>query len=181
MSRDTDSNNQPDEGDLILGRALRVLNSLESEGVIGRYAIGGAVGLIFYIEPLDTDDLDIFCHMPQTTILIDLNPLYRHLAKSGYEADGECISIEGIPVQFLVPPTKLTEEALDNAVECPIEGVPTRVFQYEHLLAIMAETGRPRDRAKLAVALDSREPDDVKLKDILKRHNLLAKWKAMSS
>jgi hypothetical protein len=30
---------------------LRVLNELEAEGVISRYAIGGAVGAIFYMEP----------------------------------------------------------------------------------------------------------------------------------
>ena len=38
---------------------LRVLNELERNGVISRYAIGGAVGAIFYTEPFLTYDLDI--------------------------------------------------------------------------------------------------------------------------
>ncbi len=38
---------------------LRVLNELERNGVISRYAIGGAVGAIFYMEPFLTYDLDI--------------------------------------------------------------------------------------------------------------------------
>ena len=139
------------------------------------------MGLLFYVEPFFTDDLDIFCHIPQTGLLVDLAPLYRHLAKLGYEAEGECAAIEGVHVQFLVPPTKLVEEALENAVEKSAEGVPTRVFQYEHLLAIMAETGRPRDRAKIAAALDSAQPDEAKLQDILKRYNLLGKWSVMSA
>jgi hypothetical protein len=157
-------------------RTLNIVNSLESAGIIGRYAIGGAVGLLFYTEPAATYDLDIFCYLPQSGVLIDLEPLYSHLAKLGYESTGEQVDIEGIPVQFLPPPTDLVKEALDNSVETSFEGVPTRVFQYEHLLAIMAETGRPKDRARIALSLESTEPDDAKLKDILQRHQLLDRW-----
>jgi len=41
-------------------KTLRVINRMETDGVIGRYAIGGAVAAIFYIEPFTTYDLDIF-------------------------------------------------------------------------------------------------------------------------
>ena len=46
--------------------ALKVLNEIEREGVITRYAIGGAVGAIFYMEPFLTYDLDVFarCRRP---------------------------------------------------------------------------------------------------------------------
>jgi hypothetical protein len=40
---------------------LKVLNELEREGVISRYAIGGAVGAIFYMEPFLTYDLEPNC------------------------------------------------------------------------------------------------------------------------
>lgn len=43
---------------------LQVLNGMERAGVIRRYAIGGAVGAIFYMEPVLTYDLDIFVELP---------------------------------------------------------------------------------------------------------------------
>jgi hypothetical protein len=41
-------------------RTLQVLNELEKSGVLTRYAIGGAMGATFYIEPVLTFDLDVF-------------------------------------------------------------------------------------------------------------------------
>lgn len=166
--------------DQIMGRALCVINSLESAGIIGRYAIGGAVGLLFYTEPAVTYDLDIFCYLPHTGTLINLGPLFKYLAERGYEAKGEHIDIEGVPVQFLPPTTALVEEAINNSVDKSFGDVRTRVFQYEHLLAIMVETGRPKDRARIALALESAAPDKTALEDILQRHNLLDKWRKMT-
>lgn len=37
-----------------MDKTLGVINALESEGAIGKYAIGGAVGLLFYAEPAVT-------------------------------------------------------------------------------------------------------------------------------
>jgi len=163
----------------ILGPTLQVINSLEEEGVIRRYAIGGAMGLLFYTEPVVTFDLDIFCYLPETSILISLGPVYSHLAQLGYQAQAEDVAIEGVPVQFLVPPSKLVEEALDTAVNKSIENVSTRAFSYEHLLAIMVETGRAKDRARIPQALESAEPDEAKLNDILQRYGLLDKWRTI--
>ncbi|MCX5895492.1 MAG: hypothetical protein NTZ51_06650 [Proteobacteria bacterium] len=36
-----------------------MLNTLENEGVLGKYAIAGAMGATFYIEPVLTFDLDV--------------------------------------------------------------------------------------------------------------------------
>ena len=41
-------------------QTLRVLNELESAGVLSRYVIGGAMAATFYVEPLLTFDLDVF-------------------------------------------------------------------------------------------------------------------------
>ncbi len=161
-----------------MGATLRVINSLESEGIIGRYAIGGAVGLLFYTEPAVTYDL--FCYLPHTGTLINLGPLYKRLAALGYKTTpGEHVNIEGIPVQFLPPTTNLVQEALDNSVKKSFEDISTYVFQYEHLLAIMIETGRAKDKARIVLALESAQPDKAKLEDILQRHNLLDKWSKM--
>jgi len=35
-------------------KALKVINDLEKAGVIGKYAIGGVIGAMFYAEPTAT-------------------------------------------------------------------------------------------------------------------------------
>lgn len=162
----------------VLGPTLRVLNKLQEGGHIVDYAIGGAVGLLEYTEVFNTEDLDIFCHVPPVdAIIVSMQPLYEYLHTLGYEDDEDCILIEDIPVQFLVPaPNSLTEEALRQARIINIDSTPTRVFTYEHLLAIMAEVGRARDKFKLDTALRSREPDWNKLNEILDRFDLREKW-----
>lgn len=83
-------------------RTLRVLNELEQKGHLSRYAIGGAMGATFYVEPLLTFDLDVFVVLPQTSGgLLSLAPLYAALRARGYAEEGECVLIEGVPVQFL--------------------------------------------------------------------------------
>lgn len=43
---------------------LEAVNQMQADGVIGKYAIGGAVGATFYLEPAATVDLDIFVTRP---------------------------------------------------------------------------------------------------------------------
>jgi len=160
-----------------MDKTLKIINQLEAQGVIGRYAIGGAIAIMFYCEPTATYDIDIFCYLPnQDGLLINLGPLYGNLLAKGYPSEAEHIVIEGIPVQFLVPPPGLIQEALDNAVEDTFEDVPTRVFQYEHLLAIMVQVGRDKDKIRITTSLESKEPDQAKLDDLLKRYDLMDKW-----
>ncbi len=157
-----------------MDKTLSVINAMEHDGVIKKYAIGGAIGMLFYGEPATTYDLDIFCLLEQPLAIG--GPLHADLAARGYMPKDEHVEIEGIPVQFLEPPTDLVREALDNAVAKEIGGVSTRVFQYEYLLAIMVETGRPKDRERLTQALASAKPDQAELKEILKRYNLMDRW-----
>lgn len=61
-------------------RTLQILNELERDGVMGRYAIGGAMGATFYVEPLLTFDLDVFVVLPESGAgLLTLEPLYAAL------------------------------------------------------------------------------------------------------
>jgi hypothetical protein len=43
---------------------LETINNMQADGVIGQYAIGGAVGATFYLEPSATIDLDVFVIVP---------------------------------------------------------------------------------------------------------------------
>lgn len=41
-----------------ISQIIALVNQMESDGVIERYAIGGAVGATFYLEPVSTLDVD---------------------------------------------------------------------------------------------------------------------------
>ena len=56
--------------------ALQVINDLEREGLIRRPAIGGAMALLFHDEPVVTFDLDVLCLLPQSGLLVSLEPVY---------------------------------------------------------------------------------------------------------
>lgn len=119
-------------------KTLRVLNKMVKDGVIEQYAIGGAVAAIFYIEPINTNDLDIFFHVQDASAGLDiLAPLYEYLADLGYKGQGEAIDIEGWPVQFLPVFNPLLEEAVEQAKEVRFQRTKTNVMQAEHLVAIM--------------------------------------------
>ncbi len=158
--------------------ALRILNELEAEGVFQRYAIGGAVGAIFYMEPFLTYDLGVFITLPSSENgLINLNTLYAALRKRGYQEDKEFVNIEGVPVQFLPAHNALVEEALSGAIEIPYEAIKTRVFKPEYLAAIMLQTGRSKDRQRFSSFLAEAEFDRARLEQIVGRHNLENRWK----
>ncbi len=151
---------------------------MQAEGVIGQYAIGGAVGATFYLEPAATLDIDIFVGLPKASgsSLLTLAPVYEYLASRGYNAEKENIVIEGWPVQF--PPTRdaLDEEALQQAVETALEGIPTRVPSPEHVVAIALRTGRAKDFARVLQFIESGVLEPAKLDAILGRHGLVERW-----
>ena len=158
-------------------KTLAVINQLEQAGLIGRYAIGGAVAATRYIEPIQTYDLDIFVILPVLPSgLISLTPIYSDLTQRGYAPQGECIVIEGWPVQFLPVYNPLTEEALAQAMDVEFGSTPTRVFSAEQLAAIMLETGRPKDHARLIQYFESNALDRAVLERIVARHGLTSKW-----
>ena len=76
------------------------------------------MGATFFVEPLLTFDLDIFVLLPDTASgLLTLELLYAVLRGRGYEEEAECVSIEGVPVQFLPVYNALLEEALREAID----------------------------------------------------------------
>ncbi|MBI4124488.1 MAG: hypothetical protein HY466_00975 [Deltaproteobacteria bacterium] len=161
---------------------LKVLNALEEEGVIRSPTLGGAMALLFHCaEPILTYDVDVFAYLPNTMGLIDLTPVYQALQKRGYAPKDEHMMIEGIPVQFLpADSTPLVEEGVKEAVVKHFQGIPVKVMGMEHLLAIMLETNRPKDRAKIGILLEGRaEYNKKKFMKILTRHKLNKRWEAI--
>jgi len=158
-------------------QTYKVINRMKEEGVIEDYAVGGAVAAIFYVEPFTTYDLDIFCAFgaPGSGI-ITLTPIYEYLARLGYQPEKETVNIEGWPVQFLPIFNILIEEAVERANTVKVGETPVRVMRPEHLVAIMLDTGRAKDYARISCFLDSGAVNPANLTDVLSRHNLEAKW-----
>lgn len=161
-------------------KIFAVINQMEADGVISRYAIGGAVGAIFWLEPISTRDIDVFVMLPRSPggALLTLGPIYEYLLARGYETRDEYLIIEGWPVQFVPPGTPLVEEALAEAVEREVDGLLTRVFTAEHLAAICLQVGRTKDHYRLAKFIEESAVDTAKLDDIIRRHGLLEKWRS---
>ncbi len=161
-------------------KTLRVLNRMVKDGVIEQYAIGGAVAAIFYIEPINTNDLDIFFHVKESSAGLDIMaPLYKYLSGLGYKGQREAIDIEGWPVQFLPVFNALLEEAVEQAREVRFQRTKTRVLQAEHLVAIMLQTGRLKDHARIAQFMEHEAVDQKRLAGILGRHGLIKKWETL--
>lgn len=155
-----------------LATVAQVLNDLRALRLVDQFAIGGAYAVSFHSEPLATRDLDVFCHLRTAGLLIDLSPLYAYLEGRGYHAEGDAVLIEGIPVQFLPAPTRLVDEAIENAVELSIEGAMTRVIDLEYIIGIALDLGRTKDKLRLdhLLSVTSRPIDQSRLNDILRRH-----------
>jgi hypothetical protein len=162
-------------------KTLEIINRMEAEGRIGRYAIGGAMAAIFYVEPFTTYDLDIFFATSVPGGLVTLTPVYAYLAAAGYETEGEAVNIEGWPVQFLPTYNPLVAEAVEQAVDIKFKGTPTRVLSAEHLVAIMLQTGREKDYVRASKFLKEAVVKVERLTDIVSRHGLTDKWREFSS
>ncbi len=157
--------------------ALKVLADLKRAGLIKEYALGGGVGAMRYTEPFTTVDLDVFYVPISGDLAAGLPAMYAYLRERGFEPAREYVVIAGIPVQFLAVDA-LTREAVESATEVDYEGAKTRICSAEHLLAMAARTGRPRDRLRMAMLLEQGKINRLKLAGILKRHGLAVAFAA---
>jgi hypothetical protein len=157
---------------------IAAINQMQADGIIDRYAIGGAVGATFYLEPVATLDVDIFiAFRPEAgSLLANPQPIFDYLKARGGKMEGEYIVVAGWPVQFLPAAGPLVEEALTEAVEKDVAGTPARVFTAEHLAAIALQTGRAKDKARLLQFIETGTLDPAQFQAILARHDLLAAW-----
>lgn len=157
---------------------IAAVNQMEVDGVIERYAIGGAVGATFYLEPVATLDVDIFVTFQSEagSLLASPQRIFDYLKARGCQMEGEYIVVAGWPVQFLPAASPLAEEALAQAVERDVAGTTARVFTAEHLAAIALQTGRAKDKARLLQFIEAGALDPARFHGILTRHSLQAAW-----
>jgi hypothetical protein len=158
---------------------IAVINQMQTDGVIQRYAIGGAVGATFYLEPAATLDVDVFVNFQPSpgTLLANPQPIFDYLKARGGIMDGEYIVVAGWPVQILPAANPLQTEALERAVERNVAGVAARVFTAEHLAAIALQTGRAKDKARLLQFVEAGALNAAHFQDIVARHGLAGAWR----
>jgi len=161
-----------------IAQVITTINQMQADGVIERYAIGGAVGATFHLEPVSTLDVDIFVtfrHEPGS-LLVSPQPIFDYLAARGCKMEGEYVMIAGWPVQFLPPTGPLVEEALADAITVPVGETPARVFTAEHLAGIALQVGRAKDKARLLQFIESGVLDADRFQAIIVRHHLVEAW-----
>ena len=169
---------------------LDVINAMEADGIIGRYAIADAIAAYNYVEPTVTEDIDVLISFGAPpgqgqTGLVTLSPILSYLNAKGYdEYRKEGLLIEGWPVQFLPVANDLDAEALAQAQDVEIKinetqgAVKARVLQPEHLVALALRVGRPKDFIRITQFLDEAAVNLKNLCEILDRHGLIEAWRA---
>jgi len=157
---------------------IRAINQMLADGVIDRYAIGGAVGATFYLEPVATIDVDVFVTFKSApgSLLVSPQPIFDYLKAHGGAVQGEYIVLAEWPVLFLPTTSPLVEEALAQALTLDAGGVPAQVISAEHLAAIALETGRSKDKARLLQFLESGVLNTQKFGELVTRHGLSDAW-----
>lgn len=138
----------PPSDNLPLADVLRAANGLVAAKLIEDWALGGALAAIYYVEPFTTYDADIFFIPKGKGLTAGIPAIYAHLRSQGWQVEREHLLIRGFPVQFLAA-HGLTEEAVREAERIDYEGVPAKVFRAEHIIAIAASVGRPKDKARI--------------------------------
>ena len=162
-------------------KVIEVLNRMQADGVFEKFAIGGGIAAIYYLEPYQTDDIDVF-FLPVffgDSGLVSLEPIYSYLDKLGYHSveEGVGILIEDWPVQFIPIGESVQEEAVVKARRVAFGDNRTPVFTAEHLAAELLRSGRLKDLVRVIDLMKSDQFDAALFQDVVQRHGLSAKWK----
>jgi hypothetical protein len=161
-----------------LSAVFGVLNEMLERKILSKYAVGGAVAAIFYIEPRETFDLDIFFVLASepSNQFTRLEAIYDFASEKGFDLQSEFIKISGWAVQFLESETPLWKEAVENAVKVKFENTLTFVINPEYLAAMMVEVGRSKDWIRLSDFFSAGVLNVEIFKNILQKHGLMEKW-----
>jgi hypothetical protein len=146
---------------------------MRDERIVESYAIGGGIAAMYYIDPVSTFDLDVFVILPNDSGgLISLDPIYSWLKKHGYMPAREQVIIEGVPVQFIPIYNELIKDAVRNALQKNYGVSPALIVGPEYLMAIMVQTGRPKDRDRCIKFMEETKISETVLSAILEKHHL---------
>lgn len=162
---------------------IQILNRMVADSVIDKYAIGGGIAAVYYLEPYETDDIDVFL-FPMIVgqhDLVSLEPVYSYLQAQGYEAVKEGVMIEGWLVQFVPAFASIQEEAIAEARAVTYGNTQTFVFGPEHLAAELLRSGRRKDHLRVIALIEAGKVDMPTFRGIVTRHELADRWKEFAT
>ena len=105
--------------------------------------------------------------------LSDTFRVINELVADGAEV-AEHVMIHGTPVQFLVSPNPLGDEAITAAVERNFDGVPFRLIRPEYLAALWLQAGGAKRRERVAMLRQAGALDDTALQALLRKFGVVA-------
>jgi hypothetical protein len=157
-----------------LADVFRAIGTLREDGVVLDYAIGGATAVLFYAEPTRTYDVDVFALLPSVdqVEIVSLASVYRWAESQGFSVDAEHVLVHGVPVQILPAYNALVIEAIRTARVHDYEGVPVRVVDPEHLIALALQAGGARRRERAWLILQAGVVDRRRLRTLLGAHGI---------
>jgi hypothetical protein len=164
-------------------KVIAVLNRMQADGVIEKFAIGGGIAAIRYLETYLTDDIDVFISpvIVGEGGLISFGRIYSYLEGLGYLPEREYVRIEGWLVQFVAACESVQEEAVEQADRVAFAGEYTSIFSVEHLAAELLRSGRLKDLTRVVALLESEQMDMNAFRDIIRRHGLAERWREFTT
>jgi predicted nucleotidyltransferase len=137
-----------------LSEALEALNELKKKEIIQDYAIGGGYAIIYHNIPYSSYDLDIFAIIVSEDDLRILQPIYKYFQDRGREIRKEHIIIGDMPIQILPNISPLHNNAVEEADEVEINGIPTKIISIEHSIVLSLVAYRSKDRWRIKKLLE---------------------------
>ncbi len=159
-----------------MDEVARLLNEMVQAGIITQYAVFGAVAQMRYTEAVATLDADILVAVPDETALDILSPIYGFCRSRGYSPEGEAIRVGDWPVQFIPAFSTLTTDAMQEAEDGEIDGIPLRVVSATYLAVIALSVGRAKDLARIVALRESGACEDDDIASLAARHKLGDLW-----
>jgi len=113
---------------------------------------------------------------PSASLLVSLAPIHDYFTTRGAVVQNEHLVIADWPVPFLPATTPLVVDALAHAVRMSVDGQAVALLSQEHLAAIALETGRMKDKIRLAQFLASGTFERSRFDALTERFILTEKW-----
>lgn len=136
-----------------LSEALIVLNELKEKEIIQDYAIGGGHAIIHHNVEYASQDLDVFAIIVSEDSFRMLQPVYKFFRGRGHKVKREHIWIGNIPIQIFPNVSPLHNNAVEEADEVEVGGIPTKVIGVEHLIVLALLPLRVTDKWRIVQLL----------------------------
>lgn len=145
--------------------ALIVLNELKEKEIIQDYAIGGGHAIIHHNVEYASRDLDVFAIIVSEDSFRILQPVYKFFRGRGHKIKGAHIWIGDIPIQVFPNVSPLHNNAVEEADEVEVGGIPTKVIGVEHLIALSLIPLRKTDKWRIGELL--KKADNKRLNTLI--------------